>query len=173
MYQVVRGFGHLNEGSRKFRLQSSQDSCLSWKRQQKVALRSIGCPPCCSPCNVRWRKESSYVTIYAYYICISGPEPSPIRNPGFGPRILGDPDSNRLDLFASQFIRCCKLIYLVYRFIAFFWHRTQLRDLRAKIEGDLRHLRDVPRSCAGLWLHEYHVIVYVNSVYCVIVVECN
>ena len=31
------------------------------------------------------------VTIYAYYICITGPEPSPIRNPGFGPRILGGP----------------------------------------------------------------------------------
>ena len=49
-------------------------------------------------------------------------------------------------------------------------HRMQLRDLRAKIQGDLR---DIPRSCTGLWLHEYHVIVYVNSVYCVIVVECN
>ena len=37
------------------------------------------------------------------------------------------------------------------------------RDLRATIQGDLR---DLPRSCAGLWLHEYHVIVYVYCVYC-------
>ena len=51
-------------------------------------------------------------------------------------------------------------------------HRTQLRDLRAKIQGDLR---DLTRSCAGLWLHEYHVILYENCVYCVIVIviECN
>ena len=51
-------------------------------------------------------------------------------------------------------------------------HRTQLRDLRAKIQGDLR---DLPRGCAGLWLHGYHVIVYVHCVYCVIVIviECN
>ena len=32
-----------------------------------------------------------YVTIYAYYICISGPKPSLTRNPGSGPRILGGP----------------------------------------------------------------------------------
>ena len=41
---------------------------------------------------------------------------------------------------------------------------------REKIQGDLR---DLPRSCAGLWLHEYHVIVYVYWVYCVIIVVCN
>ena len=46
-------------------------------------------------------------------------------------------------------------------------YRTQLRDLREKIQGDLR---DLPRSCAGLWLHEYHVIVYVYIVYIVYIV---
>ena len=40
-------------------------------------------------------------------------------------------------------------------------------EIWAKIQGELR---DLPRSCAELWLHEYHVIVYVNCVYCVIVI---
>ena len=61
------------------------------------------------------------------------------------------------------------LIFTLQRSMAQGIIMTQLRDLRPKNQGDLR---DLPRGCAGLWLHEYHVIVYVYIVYIVYCVYC-